>query len=47
MSLAACLDRLLSGDMQAMGAASRQAVDEKFSWLKIAEQTIAAYKKLL
>jgi glycosyltransferase involved in cell wall biosynthesis len=47
MSLAACLDRLLSGDMQAMGAASRQAVDEKFSWLRIAEQTIASYKKLL
>jgi D-inositol-3-phosphate glycosyltransferase len=47
ISLAACLDQLLSGDMQAMGAASRQAVDEKFSWLKIAEQTIAAYRKLL
>ena len=47
ISLAECLERLLSDDMQAMGAASRQAIDEKFSWLKIAEQTIASYKKLL
>jgi glycosyltransferase involved in cell wall biosynthesis len=47
MSLATCLDRLLSSDMQAMGAASRQAVDEKFSWTKIAEQTADAYKQIL
>lgn len=47
VSLAECLERLLSGDMQTMGAASRRAVDEKFSWLKIAEQTIDSYKKLL
>ena len=46
-SIADCLDRLLSADMDAMGTASRRAVDEKFSWLKIAEQTIDAYKQLL
>jgi len=33
--------------MEAMGAASRRAVDEKFSWLKIGEQTINAYRKIL
>lgn len=46
-SLADCLDQLLAGDMEAMGAASRRAVDEKFSWLKIGEQTINAYRKIL
>ena len=46
-SLAACLDRLLSADMTSMGAASRQAVEEKFSWEAIATQTIAAYEQVL
>ena len=45
-NLADCLDKLLSANMEAMGAASRRAVDERFSWLKIAERTIDTYKKL-
>lgn len=43
-SLAKCLDKLLAGDLEAFGAASRRAVDENFSWQKIAEQTLEAYK---
>ena len=46
-SLAACIDRLLTADMAAMGAASRQAAEEKFSWQAIARQTIAAYEQVL
>jgi glycosyltransferase involved in cell wall biosynthesis len=46
-SLATCLDKLLQADMPAMGAASREAVLTKFSWMKIAEQTIGAYKQVL
>ena len=46
-SLAECIEKLLAGDLKVFGAASRRAIDEKFSWQKIAEQTIEAYKTVL
>lgn len=45
--LARCLDKLLAGDLKSLGMASRRAVEEKFSWTKIAEQTADAYKQIL
>lgn len=46
-SLAINIEKLMAGDMAAMGAASKAAVDAQFSWLKIAEQTVNAYRKVL
>ena len=47
LSLAHCLERLLAGNMEAMGRASRRAVDEEFSWAKIASRTLNAYRQIL
>lgn len=47
VDLAECLDKLDLIDLEAFGQASRQAVDQKFSWQKIAEQTLKAYGQLL
>lgn len=47
VDLAKCIDKLLSSDMNAMGTASRSAVDQNFSWLEIARQTIDAYGSVL
>lgn len=45
--LAAKIDAVLTGDMAAMGKASRHMVEEKFAWKKITEQTLAAYERVL
>jgi len=44
--LAEKIDRLLESDIEKMGAYSRQLVEEKFDWKKIAQQTLAEYKGL-
>jgi glycosyltransferase involved in cell wall biosynthesis len=45
--LAAKIETLLSADLTQKGQASRDLVESKFSWLKIAEQTVTAYRKVL
>ncbi len=45
--LADKIDRVLAGDLKAMGAESRKMIDGQFHWSRIAGQTLAAYESIL
>ncbi|MCF6206619.1 MAG: glycosyltransferase family 4 protein [Sulfurovum sp.] len=45
--LAEKIDRLLENDIEKMGAYSRQLVEEKFDWNKIAQRTLDAYREAI
>ena len=45
--LAQKIDMLLEKDLKKIGRASRRMVEERFDWQRIAEQTLASYRKFL
>ena len=48
VALAAAIGEVLSsGDLEAMGRAARQRVMERFTWERIAEQTVRFYQEIL